>query len=57
MPVPADYDGDGRADVGVYRPATGTWCLNGTTAGFSAVVWGDPVALPLPAAVRLRYFP
>ena len=21
----ADYDGDGRSDVGVYRPAMGTW--------------------------------
>ena len=26
-PVPGDYDGDGRPDVGVWRPSTGDWSV------------------------------
>jgi hypothetical protein len=26
-PVPADYDGDGSADLAVWRPATSIWYL------------------------------
>ena len=36
----ADFDGDGKTDLSVFRPAEGNWYLNRSTAGFSAVNWG-----------------
>jgi glucan-binding YG repeat protein len=35
-----DFDGDGRADVSVFRPADRTWYLNQSTNGFSATQFG-----------------
>ncbi len=36
----ADFDGDGRTDISVYRPSEGNWYLNRSTAGFGAIHWG-----------------
>jgi Fungalysin metallopeptidase (M36)/Fungalysin/Thermolysin Propeptide Motif len=36
----ADFDGDGRTDLSVFRPSEGNWYLNRSTAGFAAVNWG-----------------
>ncbi len=36
----ADFDGDGRADLAIFRPSSSTWYMLRSTAGFSAVNWG-----------------
>jgi uncharacterized delta-60 repeat protein len=36
----ADFDGDTKTDVSVFRPSTGAWYLSQSASGFSAVNWG-----------------
>ena len=36
----SDFDGDGRADISVFRPETGTWYLQQSTAGFTGIAFG-----------------
>lgn len=36
----ADFDGDGKTDLSVFRPTNGDWYLLRSTEGFSAVNWG-----------------
>jgi len=39
--MPGDFDGDGRADTAVFRPATGIWYISFSTRGASrADYWG-----------------
>jgi uncharacterized repeat protein (TIGR01451 family) len=49
IPVSGDFDGDGRADSGVYHPDSGTWYLFRTTAGFMTTAFGFPGTVPVPA--------
>jgi hypothetical protein len=44
-----DFDGDDRADVGVFRPSTGIWYLNETTGGFVATQFGVAGDVPVAA--------
>ena len=50
VPVPADYDGDGRADAAVFRPSTGAWYLNRSTQGLTGVSFGSAEDKPIPSA-------
>lgn len=36
----ADFDGDGKTDLSVFRPSEGNWYLNRSTAGLSIINWG-----------------
>jgi len=36
----ADFDGDGKTDLSVFRPSEGNWYLNQSTAGFGVINWG-----------------
>ncbi len=36
----ADFDGDGRTDLSVFRPSEGNWYLNRSTDGFVVINWG-----------------
>ena len=38
--APADFDGDGRTDVSVFRPSDGFWYLLQSSAGFAAYPFG-----------------
>ena len=42
VPQPArfDFDGDGRADISVFRPSDRVWYLNQSTNGFAAAQFG-----------------
>ncbi|MBA4125002.1 MAG: DUF1906 domain-containing protein [Acidobacteria bacterium] len=45
----ADFDGDGRTDVSVYRPETGNWyVLKSSNSAFSAVAFGTNTDVPAP---------
>ena len=45
----ADFDGDGKTDLSVFRPAEGNWYLQRSTAGFSAVQFGASADTLVPA--------
>ena len=48
--VPADFDGDGRSDVVIFRPRTGAWHIKLSSVGFAAgagAQWGQPGDIPV----------
>ena len=52
VPVPADYDGDGFAELAVWRPSDGLWFLRMSSNGYDRSLaqvyqWGLPGDIPI----------
>ncbi len=44
----ADFDGDGKADISVFRPSNGFWYIMKSSGGYSSIQWGQRDDLLVP---------
>lgn len=49
VPVPGDYDADGKTDFSIYRPSDGSWWVILSTGGYTAWPWGISTDVPAQA--------
>ena len=51
IPVPGDYDADGKTDLGIFRPGTAYWFVMKSSTNYTAwstIQWGAGTDTPVP---------
>ena len=57
VPVPGDYDGDGKTDMAVWRPGDGTWwIINSRDGSVNARQWGSGSLNDVPINVNIASY-
>lgn len=48
IPIPGDYNGDGKTDMAVFRSSNGEWWILYSGGGYGAASWGVAGDIPVP---------